>query len=132
MSIDVANEYPVLSELYAKALDLFQDRTRFTQGYYQRDKDGKECFWREGYSFCALGSLVYFGNGFSHHAQCCLQRVSEHLYGEVIQVVNDGEGGYEKVIKALEFAKELWTGYDPTEEELGMPVPKLLEKRQAK
>jgi hypothetical protein len=33
---------------------------------------------------------------------------------------------------ALQFAKELWNGYEPTEAELSMPVVELLKSRKAK
>lgn len=117
------------AQTYSQVLEFFQDKSRFGQGYYNFTKEGEKCGWREGYSFCTIGALCHFTDGMSHKTLCCLQRVSEHLYGCYIQTVNDSEGGYEKVLKALEFAKELWTGYEPTEEELGMSVPKLLEKR---
>lgn len=119
-----------IADIYRRALNLFQDRNRFHQGYFQVNQNGQRCPWREGYAFCALGAMCYFGEGFSHRAVCCLQRVSEHLYDDLsIQEVNDGEGGYEKVFAALEFAIQLWDGRQPTEEELGMPVPELLRRR---
>lgn len=119
-----------VAETYSQVLNFFQDRSRFAQGYYQYDKDGKPCGWKEGYSYCALGALCYFTDGSQHVAVCLLQRVSEYLYDVHIQEVNDGEGGYEKVLKALEFAKELWSGHEVTDlNELGWSVPKLLESR---
>lgn len=118
-----------IAEVYAKTMDLFQDKSRWIQGYYQVDKNGNRCPWREGYAFDVLGALLFLSGGFSHRSQCCLQRISEHLYDEVIQAVNDGPDGYEKIMFALQLAKELWTGYEPTDEELGMPVMKLLTKR---
>ncbi len=125
----MSTEIPI-AEAYRKSLELFQDPTRFTQHYYQRDRDGKECPWKEGYTFCALGALCFFTDGLQHKATCCLQRVSEHLFsGLHIQAVNDGEGGYEKVQQALRFAIQLWDGREPTEEELGMSVNDLLRKR---
>ncbi len=80
-----------IAVVYSKALDLFKDRTRWARGYYQFGKDGNTCPWREGYSFCALGAALFFSEGFSHNSICCLQRVSEHLYGENIQHINDME-----------------------------------------
>jgi hypothetical protein len=53
------------------------------------------------------------------------------LFGDVIQQINDGPEGYEKVQQALKFAIELWDGLQPTEEELGMKIPELLSKRNA-
>lgn len=92
---------------------------------------GMECLvLGEGYAFDVLGALLYFSDGFSYRAQCCLQRVSEHLYdGEAIQIINDGPDGYEKVMFALQLAQELWTGYEPTAEELSMPLMKLIGNR---
>lgn len=120
-------------ETYRKVLNLFQDKDRFCVGYYQKDKNGNECPWREGYSFCALGAMQYFAaDHMPHRAVCCLQRVSEHLFGGIcIQHINDGPDGREKVMEALRFAIQLWDGCEPTEEELGMSVNDLLEKRNA-
>jgi hypothetical protein len=121
-----------IAQIYEEASNLFQDKSRWAQGYYQRDKDGNECGWAKGYSFCAIGALSHFSDGDSHKALCCLQRVSEHLYGEHIQVINDSSNdAHHKVLVALKFAIELWTGREPTEEELGMSVKDLLEKRNA-
>lgn len=119
-----------IAEVYSKALDLLQDKSRWIQGDYQADRNGKPCPWREGYAFDVLGALIFFSDGHSHRAVCCLQRISECIYdGEYIQHVNDKPGGYEKIMFALQLAKELWTGYEPTEEELRMPVMRLLAKR---
>lgn len=119
-----------IGEVYSKALNLLQDQERWTQGDYTHDKYGNPCPWREGYSFCALGAVLFFADGFSHRATCCLQRVSNHLYGEHIQCINDKDpDAHKKVLKALEFARDLWKDQEPTEEELSMPVPTLLEKR---
>lgn len=121
-----------IADSYREALNLFQDKDRFCTHYYQRDRNGKECPWKEGYSFCVLGALCYFTDGLQHEATCCLQRVSEHLFGGLhIQSVNDGPNGYERVQEALRFAIELWDGHSPTAEELGMSVKVLLEKRNA-
>lgn len=121
-----------IAQVYEEALDLFQDKNRWAQGYYQLDKDGNKCGWADGHSFCAIGALSHFSDGDNHKALCCLQRVSEHLYDNHIQVVNDHfDDAHSKVLAALKFAIELWTGHDPTEEELGMSVTDLLEKRNA-
>lgn len=119
-----------VAQTYSQILEFFQDRSRFAQGYYNFDKDGKHCPWKEGYSFCVLGAICFFTDGMSHKAQCLLQRVSEYMYeGKHIQEVNDGEFGYEYVTAALQFARDLWEGQEPTEEELGMSVKDLLDKR---
>lgn len=132
MSAPNQEEKLPVAEVFTKAYNLFQDRNRWAKDYYQYDKDGNKCPWAQGYSFCALGALVFFGNGHSHDPTCLLQRVSEHLYGEHMQMVNDNHpDGYEKVLRAYEFAIELWTGREPTEEELGMKIPELLAKRNA-
>lgn len=125
-------ELPIV-EVYAKAHALFQDKERWTQGYFNKDKEGNNCPWREGFSFCALGALCFFGNGHSHKAQCCLQRISEHLYGgRHIQQVNDEDPeGYEKVLKALEFGMEFWKDRQPVEEELGASVEQVMGVRKA-
>jgi len=129
MSASEEQRLPV-AEVFRKGLAHFQDQSRWARGYYQYDKDGNKCKWAEGYSFCALGALVFYGNGHCHESMCCLQRVSEHLYGECMQKINDDDlDGYNKVIKAYEFAIQLWDGREPTEEELGMPVATLLERR---
>jgi hypothetical protein len=121
-----------IAQIYEEAINLFQDKNRWAQGYYQLDKAGNKCGWAVGYSFCAIGALSHFSEGDNHKALCCLQRVSEHLYGEHIQVVNDcSDDAYNKVLEALKFAIELWKEQDPTEEELGMSVTNLLEKRNA-
>ena len=124
-----------IAEIYGKTLKLFQDRSRWAQGYYNFYENGERCArWNEGHSFCVLGANLFHAEGFSHRSQCCLQRVSEHLYGEVIQEVNDApdaDGAYKKVMFALQFAKELWEGREPSDEELGMPVVDLLNKRKA-
>lgn len=120
-----------IAQVYDEALNLFKDKKRFAQGHYHYDEDGNVCGWAKGYSFCALGALSHFTDGYSHKAQCCLQRVSEYLFeGKIIQEVNDGEGGYEKVLAALSFAKLLWEGQEPTEQDLGTSVPDLLERRK--
>jgi len=118
-----------ITQIYSKSWELFQDESRFAKGYYQFAKDGSKCGWKEGYSFCALGAVLFFSDGFSHRAQCALQRVSEHLFGEVIQAVNDGIEGYENVLSALEFAAHLWKDRDPSDEELSMSVKQILERR---
>jgi hypothetical protein len=65
-------------------------------------------------------------------ATALLQMVSEHLYGSssygygpTIQEINDGPDGYDKVIKALEFAKKLWEGQCPQDYHVSMPVKDL-------
>lgn len=123
-----------VAEAFRKSYDLFQDKSRWSKGYYQRDKAGNECPWREGYSFCALGALCFFTDGLSNHATCALQRISEYLYdGRVIQDVNDNDPqGYEKVLKALEFGMEFWKDHDPTSEEVSLEggnIARLLEAR---
>lgn len=118
-----------IADIYKKVLNLFQSEDRFAQQYFQYNKEGKKCPWRDGYSFCALGALCFFGEGYSNRSQCCLQRVSEHLYGEVIQAVNDSSTGYERVKAALKFAIDLWEGYQPTDEELGRSVTDVLKAR---
>lgn len=125
-------ELPI-ADIYRQALNLFQDKDRWAQHYYNYDKDGNKCNWAEGYSFCAIGALCYFGNGHMHKALCCLQRVSEYLYNnESIQFVNDNPDGYNNVIKALQVAAELWNGIEPTDDELSMSIPTLLEVRSGK
>ncbi len=123
-------------EVFRKSHSLFQDRSRWAKGYYQFDKDGNKCPWREGYSFCALGALVFFGDGDCHKATCALQRISEYLYGTHVQTVNDVHPqGYEKILKALEFGMEFWKDRDPTDDELtveGGDIAHLLEKRNVK
>lgn len=123
-----------VSEIYSKVINLFQDQSRWTQGYYHRDKAGKECTWREGHSFCVLGGLGHFTWPYdlnSNEAQCCLQRVAEHLFGNKemgsasIQTINDQPDGYKKVMHALKFTKDLWEGKEPTSDELAMPVESL-------
>jgi len=128
MNVDELTSIPV-SETYQKALDLFKDRSRWAQEYYQYDKDGAKCNWRDGYSFCAMGALCFFTDGFNTKALCCLQRVSVHLFGDSIQHVNDGHYGYEKVMQALEFARDLWKDHEPTKEDLDKSVDKVLEGR---
>lgn len=119
-----------IAEVYSRVLDFFKDKSRFAQGYYQYDREGNKSPWREGYSYCVLGACLVFSEGFSHRAQCCLQRVSEHLYdGKTIQEVNDQDDGYDKVLKALEFARDLWLNHEPTDKDLGTSVKLLLEKR---
>lgn len=117
-----------ISEIFAKVINLFQDKSRFHQGYYQVDVDGKKCTWAVGHCFCVLGAIGHFTWPFgfdSHPATCCLQRVSEHLFeGRIIQDINDNEG-LEKVLEALEFARKLWEGREPTEEDLGRQVKEL-------
>lgn len=130
-----------VSEVYSQILNLYKDPTRFTTGHYQRDKDGVPCGWREGYCFCALGAVCYFTNidndgdayltdasGQKYHLQhvaaCLLQRVSESLYGTVIQDVNDNFG-LEKVVDVLQYAQKLWEGHTPTAEDLSTPVNNL-------
>jgi hypothetical protein len=121
-----------VANVFEKSYLLFQDKSRWAKGYYNYDRDGNRCPWAEGYSFCALGSLVFFGDGDSHAAQCCLQRVSEHLYGDCIQRINDDDPeGYEKVLKALEFGMELWKDRQPLSEELGASVEQVLAVRAA-
>lgn len=123
-----------VAEAFKLSHDLFQDKSRWCKGYYNRDKDGRECPWKEGYSFCALGALCFFTNGLSNHAQCALQRISEYLYdGKTIQDINDNDpNGYAKVLYALEFGMEFWKDRDPTSEEVsfeGGNIARLLECR---
>jgi hypothetical protein len=78
------NIIPV-AQVYAQIIDLYQDRSRFAQGYYQYDKNGNKSSIVDGYSFCALGAVQHFNDHLQGMAVCCLQRVSEHLYdGQVI------------------------------------------------
>lgn len=130
-----------VAQVYSEMLELYKDKNRFAQGYYQKNEAGERCPWREGYSFCAMGAISKFSytttdngaslyDGLSHTSLCCLQRVSEHLYGRCIQHVNDDENGYENVIKALEFARALWIGREPTREDLTMSVNDLIKSRE--
>lgn len=124
-----------IAEIYQEAWNLFQDKTKWAQGFYHFDSDNNKCGIDSAYSYCALGVLYIVNrNESAHNAQCCLQRVSQYLYdGRNIQHVNDDvddPNAYDKVLDALKFAAELWEGVEPTEEELGMPVPELLEKRK--
>lgn len=123
-----------IADIYRQILKLYEDEAKFSQGYYTRDEDGKVCTVDKAVSFCALGALWHvaeLNNCLSREAQCCLQRVSEHLYeGVYIQIVNDELNGLEKVRAALRFAIELWDGRDPTEAELSMSVEEILRNRK--
>lgn len=128
-----------ISEVYAKVLDFYQDRSRFAKDYYQFNKEGDRCGWAVGHSFCVLGALGHFLYPLdlsTFPAQACLQRVAEHLYGDgtigsaFIQVINDGPQGYEKIMQALKFAKDLWEGLEPTTEQTAMPVKQLPQYKQ--
>lgn len=119
-----------VEEIFISAWNFFQDKTRWAQGYYNFDKFGKKCGWAGAHSFCALGAVSFFSEGDSHKAQCCLQRISEHLYGKRIQDVNDNDpDAYNKVLAALKFGTELWHGVEPTIDEVSASVSEILEKR---
>lgn len=125
-----------VSDLYSKMIDLFQDESKWTQKYYHRDSKGEMCGWQDPdlQSYCALGALHALAaedNNLVHMAQCCLQRVSEHMFNEVIQGVNDNKG-LPDVLKALNYAKELWSEQDPKPEHLSMTIPELLAARKTK
>lgn len=123
-----------IADLYRQMLDLYQDESKFAQGYYTRNAKGDICTADEAVSFCALGALWHVANlngCLTHEAQCCLQRVSEHLYeGVYIQIVNDELNGLEKVRAALRFAIELWDGREPEENDHTLSVKEILRKRQ--
>lgn len=119
-----------VTEVYAKSLALLQDPAKHAKGNYSFDKEGNPCAWAEGHSFCAIGTLILFSEGYCFRSTCCLQRVYEFLFNDCIQSINDSEDGYPKVMQAMKFAKELWTGYEPSEEELSLPIPALIEKRK--
>lgn len=120
-----------ISEIYNKVLELFKDKSRFAQDYYSYDKEHNQCYWnnRNAYCYCVLGALYVMGQGYSERAQSCLQRVSKHLFGKHIQIVNDEPDGYDKVIMALKFARDLWKDHEPTDKDLISSVSEVLASR---
>ena len=115
---------PIMTTI-TEAYNLIKDPERWTQGFYQRSKDGKKCPWREGYSFCAVGSLNYIcginerDNSY-HGAVCILQRHSEKMFGQHIQIVNDSSPpavAHQNVLRIFESVMERFPDRDPTEEE---------------
>lgn len=127
---DKNTNFPI-SEIYNKVLELFKDKSRFAQGYYSYDKEHNQCYWnnRNAYSYCVLGAIYVVSQGYGERAQSCLQRVSKHLFGKHIRIVNDESDGYDKVIMALKFAHDLWKEHEPTDEDLTTPVSVILERR---
>lgn len=111
-----------VSQVYQEVIEFFQDKSRFAQGYYQYDINGKKCGWADAHSYCVLGALSFFTDGNQHIATYLLQRVSEFLYGKSIQQVNDGEDGWLLVMKALDFAAIYWKNKIPTDEDLGKAI----------
>ena len=103
--------------------DIIKDIDRWAQGYYQYDKNGEKCPWAEGYCFCALGVLVFVGDGHSHNARCAIQRISEELFGKSVQEVNDDETvskevAHRNVLKVYLMALDRWKDRDPEPWEL--------------
>lgn len=113
---------PIMS-LVHESYNLIKDPEKWTQGYYQRDINGKHCPWREGYSFCAMGALNFFNreDGAYHGALCILQRHSEKMFsGQCIQTVNDSTPpslAHQNVMRVYESVMERFPDRDPTEEE---------------
>ena len=114
---------PLTMPIIAEAYEIIKNRERWTQGFYQRDKDGNHCPWAEGYSFCALGALTYCGDGDSFRSRCAIQRISEELFGTNIQTVNDDnqvspEQAHNNVLRVYETALKRWKDREPTDQEL--------------
>lgn len=117
---------PIIT-LIQQAYELIKDPEHWTQGYYQKDKDGNRCKWRNGYSFCGLGVMNYIHfireniteemEESYYHAVCLLQRISEELFeGECIQTVNDATPfsvAYANVLRIYQTALERFTDREP-------------------
>jgi len=131
---------PIIT-IVKNAYDIIKDHDRWAQGYFQKDKDGKNCAWEDGYSFCALGALCFVANkdndqlndNFYHKALCIVQRHSEQMFqGNNIQTVNDSTPcaiAYENVLRIFESVIEKFKDREPTEEELvqGINMKSLLK-----
>lgn len=117
---------PIMATIH-KSYDIIKDPKHWTQEFYQKDENGKNCPWREGYSFCALGSVNYVA-GISdddkgyHGAICILQRHSEKMFnGQALQVVNDSLPSalaYQNVLRVFESVIKKFPDREPTEEEI--------------
>lgn len=125
---------PVI-KIVVDSYNLIKDPKKWAQGFYQKDENGKNCQWHEGYSFCALGAIQHFcvdsdtaenslNNG--HKAVCILQRHSEKLFGkQSIQIVNDSTPSsiaHQNVLRIFESVIEKFKDREPTEEEMNEGV----------
>lgn len=126
---------PIMNLIH-ESYNLIKNPVKWTQGYYQRDINGKHCPWREGYSFCAVGALNFFNckskNEAYHGALCILQRHSEKMFGSCVQTVNDSSPpaiSHQNVLRIFESIIERFPDRDPTEKEYteGVWVSKLGE-----
>ena len=129
---------PIMTTI-TEAYNLIKDPEHWTQGFYQKNKEGKNCPWREGYSFCAMGSLNFISglkerDDSYHGALCILQRHSEKLFGSCIRTVNDSSPpaiAHQNVLRVYESVMERFSDRDPTEEEWTEGVwPKSHQKSQ--
>ena len=126
-----ASMYGPIMQKVEEAYNIIKDYDRWCQGYYQKDKDSKECPWREGYMFCGLGAIHYtcgIADQESTPAVATLQRISERLFdGKCLQQVNDisfdsleisqeqRQQAHANVLRVYRVALELFKDRDPIE-----------------
>lgn len=133
---------PVI-ELVQKAYDIIKNPERWAQGYYQKDKDGNHCPWRDGYSFCSLGALhfVHFIDGGEvdsevyHKAVCIIQRHAEKMFGSEIQTVNDSTPpaiAHQNVLKVYESVIDKFRDRDPNDDEIVEGLPEWVKNYRKK
>lgn len=110
---------PIIQKI-SEAYNIIKNPNNWCQQYYQKDKDGNNCPWREGVSFCAIGAVnfvCWMMNRSSDESVSLLQIISEEIYGKSIQSVND-ELGHSPVLNVYETALERFAEKDPSPEAL--------------
>jgi hypothetical protein len=131
-------------KLISDSYDLIKNRDRWTQDFYQKDQNGKNCPWRIGYSFCSVGAVhfIYHSQEESkksnnaevitfhknsdndyHYAMCLIQRFSEKLFnGKPIEQVNDDgnvtpDEAHRNILSVFEAILNKFHDREPTEED---------------
>lgn len=123
---------PIIQKIQ-EAYELIKDFDRWCQGYYQQDKDGKNCPWRDGYKFCGLGAISYaYGIVESTEsttpAVATLQRAAEKLFnGGCLQQINDDasvspEQAHQNVLKVYQYVLELFKDREPVREDWALDM----------
>ncbi len=139
-------------QLISDSYNLIKNRERWTQDFFQRDRDGNKCSWKDGYSFCSMGAIhfAYYNRNPNskstliniesdlenayHYAVCLIQTFSEKMFeGKSIYDVNDdsSEEAHRNVLSVFEAILNEFRDREPTEEEC-LGDRKVFKKNQYK
>ena len=132
-------------QIIRNAYEYIQDINNWTQGYYNKYRNGENAPWREGECFCAAGALAYprrhmtneeldepfqrgvLVGGVPHDynagyiAHCTLMRMSFRVHGRRIVEVNDDESipreqAHKNVLKVYEGVLTMFKDAEPQPE----------------